>query len=155
MAEGYQKVARWREKAKERLRIAFGGKCGICGYSRCTRNLGYHHLDPKVKEYAINCGRTVSWASLVIEARKCVLLCANCHGEVHAGLLEIPDDIQRFDEAFAEYRKPRAPRKACEECGSAIITHGAIRFCSLRCTGIARSAGRVAFKPFLGNVVGP
>ena len=29
-----------------------------------------------------------------------VFVCSNCHREVHAGLLTIPDDVQRFDESL-------------------------------------------------------
>jgi hypothetical protein len=35
-------------------------------------------------------GVTLSLARLRAEARKCVLLCGNCHAEVEAGVANIP-----------------------------------------------------------------
>lgn len=37
-----------------------------------------------------------AWKKVVDEASKCVLLCKNCHEEVHARVTKIPDDIRRF-----------------------------------------------------------
>lgn len=106
-----QAVVDWRRRAKARLVAAFGGGCGMCGYSRCDRNLHFHHLDPAEKEFSFGALPTVGWERLVAEIRKCVMLCGNCHGEIHAGIAAVPVDIARFDEAHAVYRepKPRSP----------------------------------------------
>jgi len=63
-----------------------GGKCSVCGYDKCVEALEFHHLDPTVKEKHSN-GRGIdrrrSFEKQKPELDKCVLLCANCHREVH------------------------------------------------------------------------
>lgn len=69
----------------------FGGKCTICGYSKYVGALDFHHLDPTTKSFGLaNRGLTKSMKVLTEEAQKCVLLCANCHREVEAGIISIP-----------------------------------------------------------------
>lgn len=80
-----------------------GEKCVLCAYHRCTRSLTFHHLDPSKKDFSINCGHAHSWSSIVVELRKCVLLCHNCHNEVHDGMSVVPEDAIRFDEVYATY----------------------------------------------------
>lgn len=99
----YGKLKRCRTKRKQAAIDAFGGKCGLCGYSKSKRALCFHHLDEKEKEYKptkiINTSK--SWTIVVEELRKCVMLCSNCHAEVHDGLIDIPDDIRRFDDSYS------------------------------------------------------
>jgi uncharacterized protein YbjQ (UPF0145 family) len=74
-----------RRRQKERLIEEFGGRCQRCGYNRCIAALEFHHIDPKTKEFGIaQKGRTNSYEKALAEAKKCVLLCANCHREVEA-----------------------------------------------------------------------
>ena len=64
-----------------------GGKCLICGYDRCTEALEFHHSDSAEKDFGISHkGYTRSWTRVKQELDKCMLLCANCHREVHAKL---------------------------------------------------------------------
>ena len=64
-----------------------GGKCQICDYNNCMEALEFHHLDPSQKEFGISkTGNTYSWEKIKNEIDKCVLLCANCHREIHVGL---------------------------------------------------------------------
>jgi hypothetical protein len=65
-----------------------GGRCMMCGHSRCVRNLAFHHISNKsfqIDERAFQ----FSWERLIPEIEKCVLICHNCHGEVHEGLHEL------------------------------------------------------------------
>jgi len=82
------KVVTWRRKIKIRLVTYKGGKCEKCGYSRCMASLIFHHRDPKQKSFGIT-SKSKSFESLKKEVNKCSLLCSNCHGEVHAGLITI------------------------------------------------------------------
>ena len=61
-----------------------GGKCSSCGYDKCADALDFHHLDPSLKD--VNAKYIRSWSKERIrdELDKCVLLCANCHREVHS-----------------------------------------------------------------------
>lgn len=86
-----ERVGRRRRTIKSRLVAEAGGKCVICGYHRCHRALQFHHLDPRTKEFHLgHTGVTRSLARSRAEARKCILLCANCHAEVEAGITAVP-----------------------------------------------------------------
>jgi hypothetical protein len=66
-----------------------GGKCLICGYNRCNRALTFHHLDPSKKDFNFAGSHTKKWLWIQQELDKCVLLCQNCHCEVHAGVAQL------------------------------------------------------------------
>jgi predicted HNH restriction endonuclease len=62
-----------------------GGACCRCGYATCEAALVFHHKDPGSKDFSFSeRGITRSWQRIKDELDKCVLLCANCHAEVHA-----------------------------------------------------------------------
>ena len=90
---------------RQRLIKAMGGHCVCCNYDACVRSLDMHHVNQIEKSFSFNKKVTTSWANIVSEARKCVLLCSNCHAEVHCGIRKIPDDAYRFNEEFSEYKR--------------------------------------------------
>ena len=94
-------VVHQRKRAKLRMIRAFGDKCGTCGYNKCTGALEFHHVDPNEKDFSFN-GKIRAWNIVVKELRKCVLVCANCHREIHSGLREISDNIHQFDEYYVD-----------------------------------------------------
>jgi len=64
-----------------------GGKCQMCGYDRCIDALEFHHNDLSEKKFGISAkGYTRSWKEVMKELDKCVMLCANCHRELHSRL---------------------------------------------------------------------
>lgn len=69
----------------------FGDSCSICGYDRCSAALEFHHVDASVKEQTpsklVNNYSTIE--RMLEEVNKCILLCSNCHREIHAGLLKV------------------------------------------------------------------
>lgn len=84
-------VIRWRNRVKTKLVEYKGGKCQCCGYNRCIRALEFHHLDPSHKDFTIS-GKSKSFETLKKEADKCILVCSNCHKEIHAGIRKIEDE---------------------------------------------------------------
>jgi transposase len=81
-------VTRWRRRAKQRLVEEAGGACALCGYDRCLGALEFHHLDPAAKRFSLSLkGAARAFDTLREEARKCLLLCANCHAEVENGVV--------------------------------------------------------------------
>jgi hypothetical protein len=60
-----------------------GGKCSVCGYNKCLAALEFHHISPDKKEFEISRYRTYSFNTLAPELDKCLLLCSNCHKELH------------------------------------------------------------------------
>jgi transposase len=83
-------VSRRRRKMKAILVAEAGGACCICGYRGNMRALHFHHVRPSEKRLEINAkGIALSLETLRAEARKCVLLCSNCHAEVEDGVVSI------------------------------------------------------------------
>lgn len=60
-----------------------GGCCELCGYSKCVRALCFHHKDPNKKEFGISGNHCRKWEKVKEELDKCLLLCHNCHMEIH------------------------------------------------------------------------
>jgi hypothetical protein len=81
-----------RRKLKERLVEYKGGKCEICGYDRCVKAMDFHHKNPKEKEFPLTYMNR-KWEILIKEADKCILVCANCHREIHAGFIDINEIV--------------------------------------------------------------
>ena len=85
-----ERVAIRRRRLKEILVEEAGGRCALCGYDAYSGALQFHHLDPSQKRFGLALGGlTRALAEVRQEARKCMLLCGNCHAEVEAGLVEV------------------------------------------------------------------
>lgn len=69
---------------KKQLVEMKGGKCASCGYCKCLRALEFHHKDPSTKSFSLTLREIAgfSWETVIEEANKCDLLCANCHREL-------------------------------------------------------------------------
>jgi len=87
-------VAKRRRKIKL-LSVQYkGGKCQICGYDKYVGALDLHHIDSAKKSFNIgHKGYTRSWEKTKQELDKCVLVCANCHREIEAGITQLPKEI--------------------------------------------------------------
>jgi transposase len=84
-------VVRRRRMVRETIVREAGGRCVICGYDEYPGALQFHHLDPSQKQFALSGrGLTRSLERMRDEAKKCVLLCANCHAAVEAGVRALP-----------------------------------------------------------------
>jgi transposase len=83
-------VTRRRRRVKQVLVEDAGGACQACGYDRCVGALHFHHLDAAGKKFGLSHrGVARSLAEARSEAKKCILLCSNCHVEVEAGLRQL------------------------------------------------------------------
>jgi hypothetical protein len=61
-----------------------GGACAVCGYNWGPA-LEFHHVFPETKRFDLSAVRGASRDEVVRELGKCLLLCCNCHREVHSG----------------------------------------------------------------------
>lgn len=85
-------VTKRRRKVKSMLVEYKGGKCEICGYNKCNRGLEFHHKDPSEKDFGIaDKGLTRNIDILKKEVDKCILVCRNCHAEMHDTEQELKD----------------------------------------------------------------
>ena len=63
----------------------------VCSYKKTPWAMDLHHVDESKKSFDMSShGLTRSWERIKKEADKCVLLCANCHREIHAGVTQLP-----------------------------------------------------------------
>lgn len=126
-----QQVLASDKKKKQRLVNALGGKCCLCGYNKCLSALQFHHTDPNQKDFAISDNAHMAFEKALEEAKKCILVCANCHREIHAGLIEtLP--ATSYNEELANIEREELQKLKtkkifyCVDCGKQ-ISYGATR----------------------------
>jgi len=104
MSRKSEQVKEWRKRTKERLVKAFGSICCVCRNEFHPTVYDFHHIDG-TKEFGLAAvrGSIKSWGKVVEEARKCVMVCANCHRLIHGKLINMPKDALRFNEKYAYY----------------------------------------------------
>ena len=121
-----QAVSDYRRNRKLNLIAACGNKCCICGYNKAISALEFHHIDPSQKEFGIAANGTChNIQKDIAEVRKCVLVCANCHREIHEDMFSSEElsNYQFFDEnVIAKLETPpkRSQVRFCLECGTQI-----------------------------------
>lgn len=77
-----------RRKKKKQIMVDYaGGKCQKCGYNKCNKALDFHHINSKEKEFGISSRYNWAWEKIKKEIDKCILVCRNCHAEIHSGLI--------------------------------------------------------------------
>ena len=76
-----------REQFKRSFITKYGGKCSVCGYNKCVNSLSFHHVKPELKEFGLDDlrGKVMKYGEqkVIEEAAKCLLVCNNCHSEIH------------------------------------------------------------------------
>lgn len=94
MPEGHQLS---RSEFIDLIRKQRGGKCERCGYNNYQGALEFHHIDPSKKDFTVG-DRDFKLKDCIEETKKCVLICANCHREIHAGLWDIKEILKESEE---------------------------------------------------------
>ena len=122
-----QQVMEAQRRKKQFAVDAFGGKCQICGYNKCINSLQFHHINGD-KEYSPSYViMRWSWKRAKVELDKCILVCANCHGEIH---------YQYRDTDLTRYIVPWIT-KTCPTCLKVFDTKdGDQKYCSHGCKQI-------------------
>lgn len=84
-------VSKRRKQNKARAIQMKGGSCILCGYNTCKAALEFHHVDETTKDFGLSLDKlSRSWKRIEKELSKCVLVCSNCHKEIHAGVVQPP-----------------------------------------------------------------
>lgn len=136
MKKSSQKVNEIRKRKKQEFVDRLGGKCQICGYDRCISSLTFHHIDSKQKDSTISkLIANSSYEKIEKEIEKCILLCANCHGEIHHS--DIDFSIKLKPIAWFEFE--------CQSCGKKFkTTNIEQKFCKDKCriVGVSKVENR-------------
>lgn len=84
-----ERVTRARRKRKADLIHVCGDKCNLCGYNKTNSALEFHHIFPEQKSYGLSAsGICHSLERDLEEVEKCILVCANCHREIHENFIQ-------------------------------------------------------------------
>lgn len=84
------RVKRARKHKAEIVNI-MGGQCKLCGYNKNYAALEFHHIDPSEKDATPkSLMRNKDIDVIMDEIKKCILVCKNCHTEIHHPILEAP-----------------------------------------------------------------
>lgn len=122
-----QATSDFRRRRKENLIKVCGDKCNICGYNRSKSALEFHHIKPEEKEYGISSkGTCHNLEKDLKEIQKCILLCANCHREVHDGFYteEYLEQKRIYDKSIVEeLKKPEKHQYYCSSCKKEIANN--------------------------------
>jgi hypothetical protein len=108
---GYKDIKKFRRRTKERLVKGMGGCCQICGYNKSLSALEFHHINPNQKDFTISSMKIMNWEKIKNEAKKCILVCANCHREIHDNITELP--IVNNDYDFEGYDPIKSNQIVC------------------------------------------
>lgn len=77
---------KYRQKIRDIINRIKSVGCCVCGEKEpCC--LDFNHL--RDKEFVIAAATDISVERLMKELEKCVVLCANCHRKLHAGIITI------------------------------------------------------------------
>ena len=135
MSKSSEAVKKWRYNTKKRIIDSMGGCCQICGYSKCEGALALHHIDPNKKELSFGAIRAnpKNWLSITEELKKCILLCHNCHSEVHNNMAKVPEVYSLFDINFEIYKQEKINEMdSCPICKKSKPVFN--KYCSLSCS---------------------
>jgi ferredoxin len=97
-------VVQFRRDLKLRAVEFMGGICEGCGHAGPPAIFDFHHREASTKHFGISQdGIPRRWEKVVAELAKCVMLCANCHREVHAGVRTLEPREPRVQEDALPY----------------------------------------------------
>jgi hypothetical protein len=75
-----ERIARNKKFIRE-YKLSIG--CQKCGYKKTYHALEFHHKDGDDKKYNVSLMKTLSIETIKKEIEKCMVVCANCHREIH------------------------------------------------------------------------
>ena len=133
----------WRHRIKKYLVECLGGKCCKCGYKEHYRVLEFHHIKNKKYSISFMIGQHHPLKTIFKEAKKCILLCSNCHTEYHLGVWTRTFKLffdTKITRKLLRQKKILLVKKVCALCFNKFVVkktnYQRRKFCSYRCTQI-------------------
>lgn len=130
----YKKQQERARSRKLELINMMGGKCSKCGYHQNMAALEFHHVNPSEKCFQLDARHlsNTNMERIIEESKKCILLCSNCHREVHNPEQDI-EAIQEISFSNKSLVSPKKKQTVCENCGKEFDVVKGKRFCSDEC----------------------
>ena len=125
---------------KKELVEMLGGKCSVWGYNKNYAALEFHHKDPDEKSFPLD-GRHLSntaMETIIDEVKKCVLLCSNCHKEIHYPGLN-SDKIDSLVTKNKSLFEDKTKKSVCPVCGEKFNAEKGKIYCSAECRKKSKS----------------
>jgi len=91
---GVNPVTERNRRRKMSIVNFLGGSCIICGYKRTPKNITFHHCYDK-DLHLDSRALSLSMENIRKELSKCIMVCHNCHGEIHAGLIRSVEKLHK------------------------------------------------------------
>ena len=150
MNPNYYKKQKERALSRKMELISMkGGKCEICGYDKNIAALDFHHINPEEKDFQLDSRHLSNTSTIKImeELDKCILVCSNCHREIHNPEFDkenIPLLLEQLTSRHTPLNKMEN-KHHCKYCGKEIdnYTTGK-KYCSKECRDTDR--GRTVIK---------
>lgn len=121
-------------KRKYEIIMSRGGKCEVCGYDKNIAVLEFHHINPDEKEFQLDMRKfsNTTLEKLQKEIDKCMLLCVNCHRELHHPELAF-NNIEHLIKNSNKESFNNPSGQVCPVCGKRFpISKGKV-YCSNEC----------------------
>ena len=135
MNPNYYKKQRERAWSRKLELIEMMGKeCTKCGYKANLAALEFHHLIPSEKEFQLDSRHlsNTSMDKILEEAKKCVLLCSNCHKEVHHPEMDA-ELLMEQKLSNKSLNEPKRKQSICPVCGKSFNKEKGVKYCSKEC----------------------
>jgi hypothetical protein len=139
MSKNYEHIKKYRNNVKNELVKLFGSKCSVCDYDKSIHALEFHHINPEEKEFSVCSYSYLNKAKLLDEAKKCILVCSNCHKEIHYDECDVKLEYINLNQNEIEdfLKVPKKEYDECPICGNK--KEKSHKTCSLKCAGIKKS----------------
>ena len=130
----YEKQKLRAVSRKKELVKLMGGKCSICGYDKNYAALEFHHVNPEDKSFQLDSRHlsNTTMTTILEEAKKCILVCSNCHKEIHYPNME----LEQVENAVTKNRslfEPKKKQATCPVCGKKFNYAKGKIYCSAEC----------------------
>lgn len=111
-----------------------GGKCSLCGYDNNYAALDFHHVNPSEKSFPLDARHlsNCSVTSILEESKKCILVCANCHRELHNTDFQ-KEVVNNMETTFKSVTAPSHKQSICPVCGTSFNYCKGKIYCSPEC----------------------
>lgn len=99
-----------------------GGKCKLCEQTYPIAVYSFHHTGKEHKDFNLADKRHASLESSLRELKKCILVCRNCHAEIHEYMKKqegYQNKIKGNSEAWNNNKKRKLDfigKNSCEKC---------------------------------------